>query len=1241
MKIKVFAFIATFLGWLSISYGQSTIAQWTFENLAITNYSPNPAPSLNNSAGAVSIAALGMATYATPGVGTNGPDIVQGAGSDSSGSSSGGNGITNLTKIWRVRAQGAGNGWSSAAPVGAQGAQVSVDTTGFTNLQVGFDWYLTKQGEANLQLQYTVDGTTWSNIAVTIPAAQAGSSLTFVDNSGGADANSVAGFYVHCVATTGGQQWFTNLTATITNVAAANNPHFAIRMVNASTGVACVNGAGSALNNSSGNWRFDNIVVNGTPLPSTIVQWTFENLAITNYSPNPTPSLNNSLGSVSAAALGMAAYATPGLGTNDPDITQGASSDTSSAANGGNGITNLSKIWRVRAQGSGNGWSSAAPVGSQGVQFSVDTTGFTNIQVGFDWYLTKQGEANLQLQYTVDGGTTWSNQPITIPAAQSGTSLSFVDNTGGGDANSVQGYYVNCLPTTGGQQWFTNLTAVITNPLAANNPNFAVRMVNASTGASCVNGVGTALNNSSGNWRFDNIILIGTVSGHTLTPPTITPSTLATVDGPFTVTFVDNSNWRNALSGITVNGSLLANVAYSVSAGQIVFTPSLSHLLESSGSANISITATNYSADLVVQYIAPGAVARYLITTEPLAPTGNGGTLVTQPTLVIADQYGNPTTNSATVTATVGAGAWSFGPGSGTVQSTTNGTVTFTNLSATSIAEVPGATITFTATGSALGGLPFSVTNSSPFDLPAPRTSGFTPGNLAVLQEDIAANNSTFSILEVDANTPGQLSPVNTYPVSATGANAMRQSSSGSTGRMSDSDDGTLVCWSAFLDGSSATADETTIDPRGAGTLDASGAFVLQAQYTGLGDATANQTRSATTVDNLTWFMGDKGGVYTNDNTPANAYIPYSTGNPANVRSLKSFNGVVYALQQEGGTDPYSTVLAIVPAPSSGSQSLFPLEGFPTDGAVLDFYLIASGSNGTNIDTAYYIDGTNSSSGALYKYYFTGTIDPMTSQQVWASAGASWPTPNGGDGLCAVTNSGGGVDLYYTTGSGGTPGNSVVKVHDSAAWNQPINLTSTSVLYTAPSKATLKGIAFAPQVLPGAPMVATLTASNLTPVSATLDASVNPDGNQTAYWFQFGPTAGYGGVTPTNLLAAGSSPVLVTALLAGLTPDTTYHYRIVATNSVATSAGVDRTFTTLPVTPPAVAATLNVGGSLQLAFTNTPGLGFSVLATNDLTIPVTSWPVVGQATENPPGSGNYQFTDPSITNQLFYIIRQP
>jgi hypothetical protein len=79
---------------------------------------------------------------------------------------------------------------------------------------------------------------------------------------------------------------------------------------------------------------------------------------------------------------------------------------------------------------------------------------------------------------------------------------------------------------------------------------------------------------------------------------------------------------------------------------------------------------------------------------------------------------------------------------------------------------------------------------------------------------------------------------------------------------------------------------------------------------------------------------------------------------------------------------------------------------------------------------------------------------------------------------------------------------------------------------------------------------------------ATLRAKINPEGNATTVKFEWGPTAAYGQETET--LAVGSDEIdhSVSAFLEGLQPGSTYHYRLIATNSAATNEGPDQTFTT-------------------------------------------------------------------------------
>ena len=64
-------------------------------------------------------------------------------------------------------------------------------------------------------------------------------------------------------------------------------------------------------------------------------------------------------------------------------------------------------------------------------------------------------------------------------------------------------------------------------------------------------------------------------------------------------------------------------------------------------------------------------------------------------------------------------------------------------------------------------------------------------------------------------------------------------------------------------------------------------------------------------------------------------------------------------------------------------------------------------------------------------------------------------------------------------------------------------------------------------------------------------------------------------------------------------------------------------------------------GKLTFTFTNATGLTYSVLATNNILAPVSTWPVIGTTVENPAGPGVYGFTNSVGTNGFeFYILRQ-
>jgi alpha-tubulin suppressor-like RCC1 family protein len=144
-----------------------------------------------------------------------------------------------------------------------------------------------------------------------------------------------------------------------------------------------------------------------------------------------------------------------------------------------------------------------------------------------------------------------------------------------------------------------------------------------------------------------------------------------------------------------------------------------------------------------------------------------------------------------------------------------------------------------------------------------------------------------------------------------------------------------------------------------------------------------------------------------------------------------------------------------------------------------------------------------------------------------------------------------------------------------------------------------------------APSVTTGAASGLSSSTVTLNGSLNPNGLETTFQFQYGTTTSYGTNVPVPAASAGSglSSVEVSRAIQGLAAHTTYHYRLVATNSSGTTNGADETFKTL--TPPAVTVvqanagppaggtTVNITGS---NFTGATQVHFGAVAATNMVV---------------------------------------
>ena len=318
----------------------------------------------------------------------------------------------------------------------------------------------------------------------------------------------------------------------------------------------------------------------------------------------------------------------------------------------------------------------------------------------------------------------------------------------------------------------------------------------------------------------------------------------------------------------------------------------------------------------------------------------------------------------------------------------------------------------------------------------------FIAGDLAVFQtgplvpNGTLTNNSTpFNIIELSATTPAQVAPVQT--ISATGL--FTSGTASSTGYLRSNAAG-LLTFTGHTSAAAAGLNANTIVGRAVGTIDGStGNFAIGTTYTGI---TGNQARSAITANGTDYYIGDQAGIYGNGNTTFEF--------AGNVRDVGYFGGNTYTLQASA-TATIIAVSALTPTQpqNSGPVTLTGLPGLTNLSTAQDFFMLASGSLGTAMDTLYI-----STSSGLSKFSFDGTT--------WTARGTAAVT-GGVYGLAAAGDGGGSVNLYGTTCNG--IGTNVIGVNDSAAFNANIALGAVTTLYTVPTgtTATLRGIALVPE----------------------------------------------------------------------------------------------------------------------------------------------------------------------------------
>lgn len=102
----------------------------------------------------------------------------------------------------------------------------------------------------------------------------------------------------------------------------------------------------------------------------------------------------------------------------------------------------------------------------------------------------------------------------------------------------------------------------------------------------------------------------------------------------------------------------------------------------------------------------------------------------------------------------------------------------------------------------------------------------------------------------------------------------------------------------------------------------------------------------------------------------------------------------------------------------------------------------------------------------------------------------------------------------------------------------------------------------------GSPTVTTGATNSITGTTAVLTATVNPNGSKSTYDFQYGTTTAFGAQTTATSAGSGTGNVAASAGLTGLTPGTTYYYRVEASNAAGSATGQAKTFRTAGSPPP-------------------------------------------------------------------------
>jgi hypothetical protein len=291
-----------------------------------------------------------------------------------------------------------------------------------------------------------------------------------------------------------------------------------------------------------------------------------------------------------------------------------------------------------------------------------------------------------------------------------------------------------------------------------------------------------------------------------------------------------------------------------------------------------------------------------------------------------------------------------------------------------------------------------------------------------------------------------------------------------------------------------------------------------------------------------------------------------STGSPSGVgKSAATLSGTVkreglatkYYFQY-GETPAYGSNTSVSDATGEEEEVTAGLSGL-TPGSTYYYRLVAENANGV-------------SHGGYQTFTTPPAVDGVQTEAA-SSIGKTGATLNGSltpDGLDAHYYFEYGESQAYGSVSPAPPGvdaGSASKVEHAQAVLAGLQGNSTYHyrIVAVNSSGTTYGEDMTFTTLPAVDSVQTEGATGISVAAATVSGALAPDGLDTHYYFEYGESESYGSTSPLppGTDAGEASQVEhVETTLTGLLAHTTYHYRIVAVDSVGTTYGEDRMLTT-------------------------------------------------------------------------------